>query len=99
MLNRLAPAPLPFDRCAEPQDRALLVCSERAQALSPRGAMGLDAPERRLPANKKEERPRPKPGPLRKGSGALLDALVREADDMQRDAGLPQFLGEVLLDA
>lgn len=38
---------------------------------------------------RKEERPRPKPEPLRVGSGALLDTLVREADDVQRDACLP----------
>lgn len=48
---------------------------------------------------KREERPRPKPEPLRGRSGPLCAALMGESHDVERNARLPELLGEVLLNA
>src|SRR3546814_7508782 len=73
----------------------------------PGGARGFDAPALRMSRAKGRERPRRMPEPLSgAGSGpALLTlrcrarGLLVQLHDMERNAGLPQLLREVHLDA
>nr|AIA08940.1 hypothetical protein [Rhizorhabdus wittichii DC-6] len=85
-----SPSPLPLRRVAK--------CRARQRA-RPRGAKGLDAPERRRPTQKRGEAPAASRSLSEWASCPAFDTLLGETDDVQRDAGLPQFLGEVLLDA